>query len=130
MSPPKLSAHGPIALLAEPVEIAFRVALGHDLHAAVRHGVGREAAHEAIKDSAVAVALEMREKGTERNDLFARLAADSRLGLSAAELDALLAEPITFTGAARAQVAAIVASVDAVLASEPAAAAYQPQPIL
>jgi adenylosuccinate lyase len=100
------------------------------LIAAVRAGVGREAAHEAIKDSAVAVALEMREKGTERNDLFARLAADSRLGLSAAELDALLAEPITFTGAARAQVAAIVASVDAVLASEPAAAAYQPQPIL
>ena len=56
------------------------------LMAAVRAGVGREAAHEAIKEHAVAVALEMREKGTERNDLFARLAADSRLGLSAGTL--------------------------------------------
>ena len=33
------------------------------LIAAVRAGVGRESAHEAIKENAVAVALEMREKG-------------------------------------------------------------------
>ena len=100
------------------------------LMAAVRAGVGRESAHEAIRENAVAVALEMREKGTDRNDLFDRLAADSRLGLSASELDALLAEPLSFTGAARAQVAAVVAAVDLVLASEPGAADYQPQPIL
>jgi adenylosuccinate lyase len=100
------------------------------LMAAVRRGVGREAAHEAIKENAVAVALEMREKGTDRNDLFARLAADSRLGLTRSELDALLAEPLSFTGAARAQVASVVASVDLVLASDPAAATYAPEPIL
>lgn len=100
------------------------------LMAAVRAGVGREAAHEAIKENAVAVALEMREKGTDRNDLFERLARDSRLGLSAAALDALLAEPLTFTGAARAQVAAVVAAVEAVLASEPGAADLRPEPIL
>jgi adenylosuccinate lyase len=100
------------------------------LIAAVRRGVGREQAHEAIKQHAVAVALEMREKGVDRNDLFERLAADERLGLSAAELSALLAEPLTFTGAAREQVAAVVAGVDVVLASEPAAAAYRPEPIL
>ena len=34
------------------------------LIAAVKNGVGRETAHEAIKEHAVAVALEMREKGT------------------------------------------------------------------
>jgi len=100
------------------------------LMAAVRHGVGREAAHEAIKENAVAVALEMREKGTDRNDLFDRLAADSRLGLSTAELQNLLAEPLTFTGAAREQVAAVVAAVDAVLAAAPDAAGYAPEPIL
>jgi adenylosuccinate lyase len=100
------------------------------LMAAVRKGVGREAAHEAIKENAVAVALEMREKGTERNDLFERLGADSRLGLSTTELDGLLAEPLSFTGAARAQVAAVVATIDAVLASEPDAAHYRPEPIL
>jgi adenylosuccinate lyase len=100
------------------------------LMAAVRAGAGREAAHEVIKDNAVSVALEMREKGAEGNDLFARLALDSRLGLSSGELDALLSEPLSFTGAARAQVAAVVAKVDAVLATDPAAAEYQPEPIL
>src|SRR5207342_2277837 len=48
------------------------------LMAAVRGGVGREAAHEAIKEHAVAVALEMRESGLDGNDLFARLAGDAR----------------------------------------------------
>ena len=37
--------------------------------AAVRRGRGREAAHEAIKEHAVAVALEMRESGRADNDL-------------------------------------------------------------
>ena len=100
------------------------------LMAAVRAGVGREAAHEAIKENAVAVALEMREKGTDGNDLLARLAADSRLGLNTTDLDALLADPLSFTGAARAQVRAVVDAVDAALAGEPSAALYQPQPIL
>src|ERR1700730_12204459 len=71
------------------------------LIAAVRKGVGRESAYEAIRDAAVAVALEMREKGAERNDLFERLSTDARLRLSATELDALLAHPLSFTGAAR-----------------------------
>ncbi len=44
------------------------------LIAAVRHGVGRETAHEVIKEHAVAVALEMREKGDAENDLLDRLA--------------------------------------------------------
>jgi adenylosuccinate lyase len=100
------------------------------LMAAVRKGIGRETAHEAIKDNAVALALEMREKGTERNDLMDRLAADSRIGMSADDLRALLAEPLTFTGAAREQVAAVVGAVEAVLASDPAAAGYRPEPIL
>src|SRR5579875_3830327 len=100
------------------------------LMAAVRAGAGRETAHEVIRDHAVAVALEMREKGTERNDLVERLLADSRLGLSASALDAVLADPLTFTGAAREQVAAVVAAVDRVLGSDPSAASYRPEPIL
>ena len=46
------------------------------LMAAVRNGVGREAAHEAIKEAAVGTALDMR-KGQAENDVFARLAADA-----------------------------------------------------
>jgi adenylosuccinate lyase len=98
--------------------------------AAIRNGVGREQAHEAIKENAVSVALEMREKGTDRNDLFERFADDSRLGLSATELDGLLAEPLSFTGAARAQVAAVVRQVERALATDPSARDYVPEPIL
>ncbi|MGI9157666.1 MAG: adenylosuccinate lyase [Marmoricola sp.] len=99
------------------------------LISAVRNGVGREAAHEAIKEHAVAVALEMREGRTD-NDLFDRLAGDPRLGLTRAQIDALVADPIEFTGAARDQVAAVVRRVQAVVATDPAAASYAPGAIL
>jgi adenylosuccinate lyase len=100
------------------------------LMTAVRAGVGREAAHEAIKEHAVAVALEMREKGSEGNDLLERLAGDARLGLTKADLAAVVADPITFTGAARAQVAAVTARIDRLAALNPLAAGYVPEPIL
>jgi adenylosuccinate lyase len=100
------------------------------LMSAARAGVGREVAHEVIKSHAVAVALQMREKGVEANDLLDRLAADSRLHLSGAQLQAVRADPVSFTGAAREQVAAVVTAVDAALASDPSAASYAPAPIL
>jgi adenylosuccinate lyase len=100
------------------------------LMAAVRAGVGRETAHEAIKEHAVAVALRMREEGAAENDLFDRLAADDRLPLSRADLDALVAEPLSFTGAATAQVDAVVARVEEIAAQHPDAATYVPGSIL
>jgi len=100
------------------------------LMAAVRNGVGREAAHAVIGEHAVAVALAMRESGLDGNDLFDRLAADARLGLSREQLDALVDEPLSFTGAAGAQVAAVVARVDDVVCRHPVAAGYAPAPIL
>ncbi len=89
------------------------------LMGAVRGGVGREVAHEAIKENAVATALEMREKGAERNDLLDKLAADERLPLDRDRLAALMGDPLSFTGAARDQVAAVVARVEAVVAERP-----------
>jgi adenylosuccinate lyase len=100
------------------------------LLAAVARGVGREQAHAVIREHAVAVALAMREKGEEGNDLLARLAADDRLHVSSAALDALMADPISFTGAAAAQVGAFVDRVAEVVARHPEAAAYGPAPIL
>ncbi|MGH3317233.1 MAG: adenylosuccinate lyase, partial [Nocardioidaceae bacterium] len=96
----------------------------------VRRGVGRESAHEAIKEHAVAVALQMRQQGADRNDLFDRLADDPRLGLSRADLDALVADPLTFTGAAVDQVDEVVSRVEVVAARYPEAAAYLPPEIL
>jgi adenylosuccinate lyase len=100
------------------------------LVAAVRRGVGRETAHEAIKEHAVAVALALREKGSDANDLFDRLAADDRLGLSRADLAELVADPLSFTGAAGAQVDAVVARVERLVAADPDAAGYRPAEIL
>ncbi|WP_030483910.1 adenylosuccinate lyase [Nocardioides aequoreus] len=99
------------------------------LMAAVRHGTGREQAHEVIKEHAVGVALRMRE-GQADNDLFDRLAVDDRLGLDPAALDAAVADPLGFTGAARSQVAAVCRRVEQLLETEPDAAAYTPGSIL
>ncbi|NIH86475.1 adenylosuccinate lyase [Amycolatopsis granulosa] len=99
------------------------------LMASVRGGVGRETAHEAIKEHGVGVALAMREKGA-GNDLLDRLAADERLPLDRADLDGLLADPISFTGVAPAQIAAVVRRVEDVLERYPEASKYVPQPIL
>ena len=99
------------------------------LMAAVRNGVGREVAHEAIKQAAVGVALEMRE-GSAVNDVFDRLAADSRLGLTKQQLESLVAEPIIFTGAAVQQVQSVVRRIDEVARAHPDAAAYTPGAIL
>ena len=100
------------------------------LMASVRHGVGRETAHEVIREHAVAVALAMREKGADRNDLFDRLAGDERLKLTGTDLAALLAAPLSFTGAATAQVAAFCEAVAVVTARHPDAAFYTPGEIL
>ena len=100
------------------------------LTAAVRRGVGRETAHAAIKEHAVAVALSMRETGAEGNDLLDRLAADPRLGLTRDELTALVADPSGFTGAASAQLAAVSARVAAIVTEHPDAAGYSPAPII
>ncbi len=71
------------------------------LMGAVRAGVGREEAHEAIKENAVASALAMREQGVERNELLDKLAADERIPLDRARLDELMADKLSFTGAAK-----------------------------
>ncbi|GGF08875.1 adenylosuccinate lyase [Williamsia phyllosphaerae] len=99
------------------------------LIAAVRAGVGRETAHEAIKENAVAVALAMREQGREP-DLIDRLAADDRLPLDRAALDAALADKAAFIGAAEQQVADVVGAVGELVARYPDAASYEPAPIL
>lgn len=100
------------------------------LVAATRKGVGRETAHEAIKEHAVGVALAMRERGQAVNDLFDRLAADERLGLTRAEIDDLVRDRAAFVGAASAQVAAIAGEIEAIVAAHPEAATYTPTAIL
>ncbi|MCS4536070.1 adenylosuccinate lyase [Corynebacterium sp. HS2168-gen11] len=99
------------------------------LMAAVRAGVGRETAHEVIKENAVAVALNMRENGGEQ-DLIQRLARDERLPMSEADLQAALADRHAFIGAAESQTARVIARVDLLVSRFPEVAQYTPGEIL
>ncbi len=93
------------------------------LLALVKRGVGREDAHAAVKEHALAA----------RGDgpaFLARLAQDPRIGLTAAELTALVGRPIDLAGAATTQVAAFVARVGEVTRRHAEAAAYRGADVL
>ncbi len=97
---------------------------------AVRHGVGRESAHDAIKEHATATMRDLRSGAAGHNDLVDRLAADPRLGLSRVDLDTAFARGRAATGAATTQTAATVAALRAAAARCPDAASYRPGDIL
>jgi adenylosuccinate lyase len=94
------------------------------LMASVKAGVGREVAHEAIKEHSVAAALGMREG--KDNSLLATLAADTRIPFNREELEAMIGDPIEFTGDAREQVKRVVARVEVITKEYPSGATYKP----
>ncbi|MBP3948875.1 adenylosuccinate lyase [Corynebacterium sp. Marseille-P3884] len=99
------------------------------LMASVRAGVGRETAHEVIKEHAVAMALDMRENGAEQN-LVQRLAGDDRLPLDQEQLQAALEDRHAFIGAAESQVDNVLARIQTWANKYPEAAGYTPGEIL
>ena len=94
------------------------------LVAAVKAGVGREVAHEVIKEHAVAAALAIREG--KPNTMIQALADDARLPLDRKALDALLASPLEFTGEAREQTTRVIHRIEAITKAHPTAAKYRP----
>ncbi len=98
------------------------------LMAAVKKGIGRETAHEVIKEHAVAAAAAYRSGASERNDLLDRLAADPRFDLSHAELTTALAEGSANAGTSSSQIDAFIAAAGAVVTEEERA--YSPGSIL
>jgi adenylosuccinate lyase len=94
------------------------------LMAAVKAGVGREVAHDVIKEHATKAALEMREG--KANNLLAAIAADSRIPLDAAALYALIKDPIEFTGDARQQITRVIKRIEAITKTNASAAKYKP----
>ncbi len=95
---------------------------------AVKAGAGRETAHEAIKEHALAAAKALRSGGDA--DLLARLAGDKRVGLGKKALVAILSENARFVGAAPHQVDAFVAAVQPLAKKHKGAADYQPGKLL
>jgi len=88
---------------------------------AVKQGVGRETAHEAIKEHAVAASRDLKDGSLTENKLLERLAADPRLKLSRERLTELFHAGAAKTGAAANQVDAIAATVSEWLKEYPAA---------
>ncbi len=100
------------------------------LMALVKRGVGRETAHEAIKEHAVSVALSLREKAQAHNDLLQRLARDPRIPMSHQELQELVKEPLAFVGFAPVQADSFLVHAGTLADAFPEAAGYQPGALL
>jgi len=97
---------------------------------AVKAGAGREAAHEAIKEHAVATVADLRSGSTATNDLAERLASDNRLGLSREAIDTIITGAGSLVGHASSQVKTFHREVSDLLEKYPEAADYTPAPIL
>ncbi len=96
---------------------------------AVKHGAGRETAHEAIKEHALAAAKALR-SGNGDADLLSRLAGDKRIGLGKKVLQAILSENVRFVGAAPHQVDAFLEEVKPLERKHRGAADYKPGRLL
>jgi adenylosuccinate lyase len=97
---------------------------------AVKAGAGREEAHEAIKEHAVATVRDLREGKVLHNDLVERLGEDERLGLSESRLAEVVEQARSLTGLAVNQVEAFARTVREEAESVPAALEYRPGAIL
>lgn len=97
---------------------------------AVKRGIGRETAHEVIKEHAVAVSNDLRAGKIMENNLLDRLAEDGRLGIDRADLQRIFDSNSSATGMADAQVEAFRSMVKEVTDRFPDGAAYQPGDIL
>lgn len=87
---------------------------------AVQRGSGREQAHEAIKEHAVAAALSLRQ-GQTANDLPQRLANDPRFPLDAEDIAQVLERSRTLTGLAKRQVELFAQRADQLYGAHPQA---------
>ncbi len=119
----------PAAIAAENTRNLPFLATTTILMEAVKAGAGRETAHEAIKEHALAAATAMRSGGGDP-DLVGRLAGDDRLKLTRAKLEAILREGSRFVGAAAQQADIFAAEARRVAARVKGASAYQPGKLL
>ncbi|MCZ6672326.1 MAG: adenylosuccinate lyase, partial [Verrucomicrobia bacterium] len=71
---------------------------------AVKAGAGRESAHEAIKEHAIATIRDLRAGTIQSNDLVTRLANDDRIPLDQGQLKAIFEDETRLSGMAKHQV--------------------------
>jgi adenylosuccinate lyase len=97
------------------------------LMAAVKNGLGREDAHEYLKDITLKVATQMR--NGRRINLIDEIAGDSRIPLDKSELEKLISSPLEFAGLAKEQCDTVISKIEAITRNHPVEASYQPSTI-
>jgi len=97
------------------------------LMAAVKAGIGREVAHEVIKEHSVKATIAIREGKS--NTFFDELAADSRIPLDRSALDQLIGQPLEFAGDAQQQVSRVVNRVNTITSQFKEASQYASESI-
>jgi adenylosuccinate lyase len=97
------------------------------LMAAIKAGIGREVAHEVIKEHSVKATIAVREGNA--NTFFDDVAVDSRIPLDRVALDQLIERPLDFVGDAHHQVARVANRVNAITNEFKEAAKYAAESI-
>ena len=97
---------------------------------AVKAGAGRENAHAAIKEHALATVRDLRNGKISENDLVQRLAKDKRIGLKISDLRKIIKQGEASVGAAHSQVDHFLKRVKSWSVRYPDAKKYSPSSIL
>jgi adenylosuccinate lyase len=97
---------------------------------AVKAGAGREDAHAAIKEHALATVRDLRQGKISDNDLVQRLSKDKRIGLKITALRNIIKEGEASVGAAHHQVEHFIKRVKTWSSRYPEARKYNPSGIL
>mgnify|MGYP001210360633 CR=1 FL=1 len=97
---------------------------------AVKSGAGREDAHSAIKEHALATVRDLRKGKITKNDLVERLAKDKRIGLKITDLRKIIKLGEQNVGAANEQVDHFLKRVNSWTTRYPEATTYSPSSIL
>jgi adenylosuccinate lyase len=100
---------------------------------ALKHGIGREKAHNIIRKYAIAEALRIREQGSQVNKLISLLAQDPEFeeaGITEKELEEILSDKTLFIGNSHKQIDAIIEQTQSLLKKYSAQAKYEPGEIL
>ncbi len=100
---------------------------------ALKHGIGREKAHNIIRKYAIAEALRIREQGSQENKLISLLAQDPEFkeaGITKKELEDPLKDRTLFIGNSHNQIDAIIKKAQPLMKKYSAHAKYEPGDIL
>jgi adenylosuccinate lyase len=100
---------------------------------AVKHGIGRETAHDIIKKYAISEALKMREDGKAENHLIQKLVKDpvfKKAGIKEEELNSIIKERVAFIGNARKQIELVKQKAEPLIIKFEKEASYEPGHIL